>query len=106
MIGLQNITVPFDKDGNLIYDVKNADMDKVIWKDNFTFQDVLLFQSAEKGNSRMRLIFRSRLNHKTYSMFMVDMEDMLHKKNIVNGEVYGKWSFVKRGLFFGITMAE
>lgn len=98
--------VPFGPDGNMISYITKKDEEKGIeWIEKYDFTDTLEFIEFAKGSSSLTLVLKSKTDEKLYYMFQVDLLKLLQTGQIGNGEVYGKWTFRKRGVCYGLTMA-
>lgn len=68
--------------------------------DNFEWIDTLEYERFGRGNSAAHLFFKSMITGKSYQMFLKDFEDIV--KRLVDGKISGKWTFCKRGQYFGV----
>jgi hypothetical protein len=69
-------------------------------KDNFTFEDVLVYDNFARGRSAAYLIFKSKNDGKTYYMFLKDLHDAM--KYLIQGQLHGQFTFCKRGENYGV----
>lgn len=79
---------------------------RIIWKDNFIFEDTLFVDSYTRGRSAADFILVSIATGIKYSMFLRDSLDMIQHAKISYGSITGKWTFCKRGANFGIKYIE
>lgn len=95
--------IPFDEDGNqLDYDYSwgsGFDM-----RDNHVFQDTLVFKEYGRGRSSITFTMKRQSAGTTVSVFVSDFADML--PFMVNGQITGKFTFVKKGSNFGCKFLE
>lgn len=102
---LGNYEIPFDKDGNQMdypygYHLKE-------WKPNEIFEDILTYSSYSKGRSSIGFEFvrsSGAAFGTTVNVFATDMDIFI--PHIVNGQITGKFCFVKRGASYGCTLFE
>jgi hypothetical protein len=96
--------IPFSDRGQLQY--ANSYVEKFTdgfrWVDNHEFDATLTFEGYYRGRSAGGFRFKDNLY--TYYMFMTDIDDLLKTKVIDKGVVSGKWTFVKRGMNYGIKL--
>ena len=95
--------IPFRINGNgvlelLTYDIGYKDT-KLI--DNYVFKDTLCYISYDKGRSSITFKFNSITDKTEHYMFLSDMDNIL-QLNLNVKEVFGYWTFVKRGANYGI----
>lgn len=95
------IQVPFDKDGNQLH---YPEYNTKEYKDNYVFDDKLEFRYFCRGRSAAYALFKStNINDcRQYTMFLTDLEQIMHK--MTNGVISGKFTFVKRGQNFGVSL--
>lgn len=73
----------------------------VVWKENEIFEDVLEYDTFERGRSAAHMVF-TRSTGATVVVFLADFHDMIpHMKC---GKVKGKFAFCKRGANYGCKM--
>lgn len=93
--------IPFDEDGNMMTFTDS-------WcrshedKDNYEWEDELVYTDYSKGRSAVNFEFTSRKTGKIYSMFLSDF-----CRSIVlldEAVLKGKFTFVKRGSNFGVKL--
>lgn len=94
--------VPFNKNGDQLH--YEGDSYPPIWKDNFEFDDVLVFKGMHRGRSAAYFAFTRKSNGKTVTVFMRDAIDMF--PYMVRGEVVGKFTFCKRGQNYGCRVVK
>jgi hypothetical protein len=99
------LRVPFDKDGNFV-SYPLFDGEEYNYKDNCVFNDTLQFESFYRGRSSAGATFISTITKKVYTMFLIDLSNLLLNKTIVNGKVEGSWCFVRRGVNYGVRLSE
>lgn len=92
--------VPFDADGNQL-DYHYYSTHSLV--DNFVFEDTLTYKDFQRGRSSAQFSF-TRSNGKSVIVFMKDMDIFIPR--IVNGQITGTFTFVKRGQNYGVTILE
>lgn len=95
---IYNGKIPFDQDGNLCS--FSGYWNNKEWLDNFIFEDTLLYCGYTPGTSSAYINFVSIITRKKYLAFLSDFHTIVPW--MVNGEVSGKFTFVKKGNNFGI----
>jgi len=73
------------------------------WKEANPFLTTLKIVGYSKGRSAANFDLEA-VNNKstTYTVFMVDIIDLITKNTLVNGEITGYWLPIKRGANYGI----
>lgn len=92
---------PFDTEDNLL----SYPEGDVRWYDNHEFEATVRIESFERGRSA-RFIAVNAATGKSYPIFMVDMLDVMKRKEIIRGTVSGTWFFRKRGSNYGLGLVE
>lgn len=87
--------IPFDTKGNQLSYVDTYWGRDAIMKDNYEFEDTLVYSGYGRGRSSVTMDFKSKTDEKNYSMFISDFDSVVSE--MVNGEVKGKFTFVKKG---------
>jgi hypothetical protein len=77
-----------------------------VWKENFIFEDDLQFLGFYRGCSSAGTTFESLNDHRKYTMFLKDLEELILVDGIRSGIVHGKFTFVKRGQNYGIKYVK
>ena len=100
---MREMKVPFDPAGNLLHYAKLREyyQKDVVWLDNLEFETKMTLMSFERGRSAAYFIMQNPSGRR-HPMFMKDLFEMLMATTSVNGEVYGTWTFVKRGQNYGL----
>lgn len=87
--------IPFNKNGEMLrYDDDYYTKER---KENYEFSAIMKFIGFGRGRSAAYAIFKNEENDKEYYMFLKDLSDIL-----LNKEIIGNFTFVKRGCNFGI----
>jgi len=77
------------------------------WKDPWEFEDTFLIENYSRGRSAAIFLMSSQTNlDMNCTIFMSDMIDVIRKKTIKKGVVSGRWIFGKKGMNYGIRLAE
>lgn len=76
--------------------------DKIEFRDNWEFDDTLVFVQFVCGGSRVNMQMKSRTTGMNYSFFLTDTEKMLPAMD--HGVIKGRFTFCKRGGNFGTVM--
>lgn len=97
---VKDIMIPFDDNGQQHYPWEHAY--GFHWKPNYTFTDTLYITNYTKGRSAAGFDLMGSTGIK-YHMFLKDMIDLIHNNKIDNGNVRAEWTFIKRGMNYGIT---
>jgi len=84
---------------------KDVNKGELSWKDNYVFSDTLKFIGKGKGYKNLCFEFEDSLDRR-YQMFLNDFCEMVNDVVIEQGEVEGKWTFVKRDYEFGIKLVK
>ncbi len=79
---------------------KYMDKYNLHWEDNYEFEDTLIYSGYSRGTSSCTVQFKSTKDHKEYTMFMKELDDCIF--NLIEGELRGRFTFVKRGENYGI----
>ncbi len=96
-----NGQVPFDvSSGKPLY--YGGSGTNTIWRDNFEFQDTLVFSGFTRGRSAVHAHFKSKTNSTSFVVFLSDLAKMI--PNLVGGVAEGKFTFCKRGSNYGLKM--
>jgi hypothetical protein len=98
---MSQLLIPFEPDGS----VPNQPLPDCTyeWLENFNFCDTLLFEDYCRGSSRCGFVVRSSGNA-TYYMFLRDALDALRQGSVDHGRIHGWWTFVRRGVAFGVRL--
>ena len=97
--------IPFDANGSQLHYAENWEHN-VLWKDNYEFEDTLVFVSMQRGQSAAYFNLVSKTTDKCYTMFMKDIIEVIRNCRIDKGEIVGKWTFTKRGQNYGIALVK
>jgi hypothetical protein len=76
-------------------------VNQLVWKDNYEFRTTMTFIDYVRGRSAAYWLL-SDDDDLHYTMFMKDMRDLVQNATIVKGSVSGLWTFVKRGMNYGV----
>jgi len=96
----KELNIPYDKNGDMIqwdHDYQIAGR-----RDNSIWNDVLRYGGCGRGRSAAYFIWHSIFTNRRYYMFMSDMNDILLTTDIVDKEIKGQFTYVKKGQNFGI----
>lgn len=100
--------IPFDaKTGDQLSYVPNAwrNDQGIDWRPNDPFDAVIELTGMERGRSAAHFTVKS--GDRYYTMFMIDLMDLLCKCGIVRGKTeLLQWCFCKRGQHYGITLYD
>ena len=77
----------------------------VIWLPNYTFEDVLVYDTYSRGRSAAYFHFTSKTTKRGFTVFLKDFEDGFVRR-MERGEVSGRFTFCKRGSNYGTTMVR
>lgn len=107
--------VPFDREGNqlhwatnLNYDAETGKLTKTYrstmrWRKGYDFDAVMQITGCYKFRQSAYFILQDVETKKTYSMFFKQFAKMVGEKTITKGVIEPtKWSFMKRGDYYGI----
>jgi hypothetical protein len=95
--------VPFDANGNLMH-FPETWRSSITWKPSFVFADTLeLLPGVTSGRSAKYVHWRSTTTGVTHPMFASDLVDVVRTGIAAGGLKTGQWTFVKRGMNFGLT---
>jgi len=94
-----NQKVPFDAEGNVLHYAFDGHTN---WKTNYEFNDDLIIQGYQRGQSAAYFLLQSENNGKEYPMFISDFTEMIMNSQINKGKVKGLFTFCKKGRNFGI----
>lgn len=79
--------------------------DKIIWRDNYEFQEDMQILDYGRGRSSITFTFKSQKDGSVYHMFVSDLMKVIEKCEIKNGMVLGqKWTFIKKGANYGLQL--
>ena len=92
--------IPFDKNGQQPYPWEYAEGFR--WVDNHGFDATLTFDGYYRGRSAGGFRFKDNLY--TYYMFMKDIDQLIKGRVLEYGKVTGTWTFIKRGMNYGIKL--
>lgn len=100
--------IPFDEKGNQLsypdHWMNGYQNKEVIFKDNFEFEDSIVFVEFQRGRSSTIAKFH-RLSTNTYiTAFVSDMKDLII--NMRYGQINGKFTFVKKGQNYGFKIIK
>ena len=98
-----DIQVPFCHYGQMHWPDKGVT--GLNWKPNFEFSDVLTITGFHHGRSATGFDLVGT-NGTRYNMFARDAEDTLRLSVIDRGTVGGTWTFVKRGMNYGVKLVR
>lgn len=122
---MQDICIPFTKDGDLVeyvgyllndeeeskcyasgfYQSDDGNWkDRFVWKPNVQFRTTLFYDGYSRGRSSIKFDFTNP-NGKRFSMFATDLDAMI-KQGVPIKEIYGIFEFVKRGQNYGIRFVK
>lgn len=96
--------IPFDKQGNLqeaVYGWNRAD---VVWKDNYKFQDELMYNGYSRGNSSCHINFKSATDNREYHMTIGDFHECIMNNLFADKRIKAEFTFAKRGTHYMMTV--
>ena len=97
----KKIQVPFLQDGNMSEDYHSWNSNLIL-KDNYEFEDELIFDRLIPRRAGTKFFFRSCKNGLEYYMFPTEAEQSIPLMDF--GRLVGKFTFVKRSKSFGIKL--
>lgn len=75
-----------------------------LWMDNFEFEATLIYEDYGRGRSAAYFFFKDEATGAIHSMFMRDFHDVIRRCTLDQGRVTSRWTFIKRGMNYGIQM--
>lgn len=100
------IEVPFDSSGQMLRRCYRSYATNVTFAVAPDFEDIIQFQSIQRTSSSNYAVFKSKTSVKKYYMFMKDFEKMIQTQVLKLGIISGKFTFVQRGVSFGIRITS
>lgn len=100
------IEIPFDSSGQMLrraYRIQAATT-HINYNQSYEFEDTLQFVKIGRTSSSNYAIMQSKSSNKKYFMFMKDFEHMLQTQILKLGYITGKFTFVQRGVSYGIKV--
>lgn len=98
--------IPFSAEGHpLEYDGAYPRISKTVYKDNFVFEDTLIYTWYRRGRSSCVICFKGKKDDIEYSMFMSEFDNVMKKASLINWEVTNKWTFTKKGANYSVCLA-
>lgn len=85
---------------------KYIEVDEVVWKPNFEFNDKLKYLNYTRGRSSAKIHFKSEITGKEYEMFLTDFDDLMNGQGFNKNIVESIFTFCKRGANYGIKLAR
>jgi hypothetical protein len=106
-MNIQNIKIPFDAFGNLIWrKTYYSERMHIEEKQNYVFEDFLTFVRYVHNNSGLGFLFKDSNNH-SYYMGSAQFERLLLTKSLINGVTdFLPWTFKKTGAVSSIMLYE
>ena len=108
--------IPFDtKDGSLVsytgtqpgsYEDERFNRGRWVWRQNFVFEDELVFLGFYRGCSSAGSTFKSLRDGKQYNVFLKDLGAIILSDSLRSGVISGTFTFVKRGANYGLRLVE
>ena len=95
---------PHEVKGSLLSHAHYIDEDNVEFVENRIFDETLTYAGYGRGRSSAVFYFTDSTGA-AYQMFMTDMDDLLKKCDLIDGNVNGTWTYCKRGQNYGIKLA-
>lgn len=77
-------------------------INSIVWKDNFIFQDTLIYSTYLRGRSAAYFEFISTTKNTNYTVFLKDFEEGFVMQ-MDKGEISGSFTFCKRGQNYGLV---
>jgi len=102
--------IPFDFEGNQLaypdsrYNPNTRTWD-TIWKDNYFFEATLTYDGFSRGRSAAGFDLKDEEGH-LYYLMMSEMDRIMALGGWDGNKITGKWTFVKKGQNYGITLIE
>jgi hypothetical protein len=94
--------IPFNKETGELLNYPDRYGPKMVWHQNFTFEETLTIEAISRGRSAAHFLFVGE-DGKRYVMFMKDVMEMLKgAANITHGAIKATWTFQKRGDNYGV----
>lgn len=75
-----------------------------VWRDNHEFDATLEYVGYARGRSAAYFHFKDAATGHVHPMFMRDFEDVISRCVLDKGVVTARWTFVKRGMNYGIQL--
>ena len=97
--------IPFTDGGGLCFYAEQFTPQPFIWADNVLFDATLTFEFFERGRSAAHAVFKTSKGRRM-SMFLVDLEEAIHRGVFNGGKITGKFEFCKRGQNYGVKLSE
>lgn len=99
------ILIPFYQNGGLCTYV-GRDGSGLDWRQNFVFEDTLVYKGYAGGRSSMTMNFVSSTTGKKYPMFFCYFDALIRRDDIGPGPSFtGRWTFCKRGMNYSVMPA-
>ena len=76
------------------------------WRENWEFEDTLEMCGYSRGRAAAYFHLQSKTTGIQYCMFMTDLTDVIKNCVIDKGIVTGIWTYVKRGMNYGIKLVK
>lgn len=86
-----------------VWDRDHPMMDPV-WGDNLEFEATLQYEAYARGRSAAYFHFKDEATGAVHPMFMRDFDDVISRCVLDKGRVTARWTFIKRGMNYGIQM--
>ncbi len=94
----------FDEYFNYLNSGRYIEVDEVIWKPNYEFEDKLKYLCYSRGRSSAKIHFQSEVTNKKNEMFLTDFDDLMKGQGFNKNIVEGTFTFCKRGANYGIKL--
>lgn len=107
---MKQIDIPFNKETGEMehshYCATTYYKDKVEWKPNYIFKDILKYVKTIRYNSSYRIELQSQTDGRIYIMTYTAFEKLFTSGDIKAGPTFeGNWTFQKRGEAYGVVPA-
>lgn len=86
-------------------DIVVGEMKRIVWVPNYTFDDVLVYDTYSRGRSAAYFHFTSKITKRGFTVFLKDFEEGFVRR-MERGEVSGRFTFCKRGSNYGTTVMD
>lgn len=102
--------IPFNKQtGEMLHyvDFWTEQIAQIEVKDNYMFEDSLLYMNYKGGRSSMTMILESISTGRKYYMFWKYFDKCIRRPNNSPGPIFhGKWTFIKTGKNYSVKPYE
>lgn len=101
----KKLQIPFDTKGNMFE--YNRSEREMVHKDNYEFNAKLKIIGYQRSRSSVQILLKNIETKEVYTMFIKEFYNLICKaKPDSNWTVEGKWTFIKRGQSFSVSIIE